>query len=126
VQVENDNTGQTFFLVDDSNMLHHESIPTGQGPALVAKVSMTASIAYVSLKEEATLALQGAAARLAKANSHLSDFLTEHGSMDAFGTAATPSLMREYHGLLIERDDAIRQHNKAQFDLSQIQERGRR
>jgi hypothetical protein len=81
---------------------------------------MTTSITYVSLDEEAALALQGAASRLAKANSDLSDFLAEHGDLDALGTAAAASLLREYHVLLIERDDAIRQHSKAQFDLTQI------
>ena len=79
---------------------------------------MTASLTYISLTQEATLVFEGATVRLAKANSVLSDFLAEHGELDV--TSAAESLLREYYSLLVKRDDAIRQHDKAKFDLSRI------
>jgi len=114
-----------FCLADELNLLHHEHIllPVRE-PALSGEGGpLTTSINYVSLEEEAALALRGAASRLAKANSDLADFLAEpwRSRRPRHGRA---SLMREYHALLVERDDSMRPHSKAQFDLAQFK-RGR-
>src|SRR5881296_3235944 len=75
---------------------------------------MAVSVSYISLDQEAALALQGAQCRLAKAKRELEDFVAEHGAV----IGSPDERQRERHALEIEADDAARQVTKAAEDLN--------
>ena len=77
------------------------------------------STRYISLSDEARLALSGAQQRLARAQQALTDFQLEHD-----GQMVSPelrvSLERERHLLDVEHDEAERQCRKALKDFQDL------
>ena len=82
----------------------------------VFQPTISRRVSNISLEQEATLALQGAQSRLAKAKRELADFVSEHGAVVG-SPDERQSLERERHALEIEADDAARQVTKATEDL---------
>jgi hypothetical protein len=76
------------------------------------------SVRYVSLADEAQLALSGAQQRLARAQQALRDFQLEHDGQ-AVSSELRASLERERHLLDVELDEAERQCRKARKDFAE-------
>jgi len=71
---------------------------------------------YISLEQEAAMALMGAQSRLAKAKRELEEFVAEHGA-NVGSPDERHSLERERYALEVELDDSTRQVAKAAEDL---------
>jgi hypothetical protein len=78
---------------------------------------------YISLKEEAKLALSAAAGRVQKARAELANFIAEHGELPA-SPELRESFDRQRDVLEVEVDSAARFLQKCREDLDELLRRG--